>query len=107
VGFDWETREGVWDKVKEEMTELEKAICSQDIEHIGEEAGDLLFSLANLARHYGLNSEHLLRDANQKFINRFREMEHALKIVGSDLEKATPDEMNRVWDQVKRPRVRR
>jgi uncharacterized protein YabN with tetrapyrrole methylase and pyrophosphatase domain len=103
VDFDWETRDGVWAKVKEEMTELEAAIGSRNVEHIGEEVGDLLFSLTHFARHYGLNAEHLLRDANHKFIRRFREMEQALKRAGSDLEKATPDEMNKVWDGIRRP----
>lgn len=101
VGFDWETKADVWNKVKEEMLELENVLSDKDTGRIEEEMGDLFFSLVNLARHWGLNAENLLRSANQKFINRFREMEQGLKAMGLDLEEATPDEMNRVWDRIK------
>ncbi len=104
VGFDWETKEGIWEKVKEEFEELAKAIRNRAKDRIAEEIGDLFFSIVNLARHWGLNAEHLLRDANQKFIDRFREMEHELKSMGLDLEKATPSEMNKIWDTIKRNR---
>ena len=60
-----------------------------------------MFSLVNLARHWGLNAEHLLRDANQKFIKRFREMEAELKEAGIEPHKATPHEMNQAWEKIK------
>ncbi|MBW2609561.1 MAG: nucleoside triphosphate pyrophosphohydrolase [Deltaproteobacteria bacterium] len=101
VGFDWEGREEIWGKVKEEFEELNKTILNSDEEGIEEELGDLLFSLVNLARHWGLNAERLLRRANQKFIKRFREMEEELKSTGTELDKATPDEMNRAWEKIK------
>jgi len=101
VGFDWETKMDVWDKVQEEMGELEKALSNQDPAGVQEEMGDLFFSLVNLTRHLDLNAENLLRDANQKFIQRFQEMEKELHSMGLDLQKATPKEMNQVWDRIK------
>lgn len=101
VGFDWPDAEEIWSKVEEELGELRITISDRDKERIGEEIGDLLFSLVNLSRHWGLNAEHLLRDANQKFIERFREMEQELKVAGIDIYKATPAEMNRAWEKVK------
>ncbi|MBN1850628.1 MAG: nucleoside triphosphate pyrophosphohydrolase [Deltaproteobacteria bacterium] len=101
VGFDWETKGDVWNKVKEEMGELEKALSNQDTTGVQEEMGDLLFSLVNLARHLDLNAENLLREANQKFIMRFQEMERELHSMNLDLQKATPAEMNQVWDRIK------
>jgi MazG family protein len=101
VGFDWEGKDDIWDKVGEEYKELAEAIEGRDKDRIREEIGDLFFSLVNLARHWGLNSERLLRDANQKFIKRFKEMEDELKGSGLDLKEAASDEMNKAWEKVK------
>ena len=101
VDFDWPNREEIWGKVQEEKEELGKAILDRDKERLEEEIGDLLFSLVNLARHWGLDAEHLMRDANQKFIERFKEMEEELKAAGIDLDKATPPEMDRAWEKIK------
>ena len=101
VGFDWKTKDGIQEKVKEELNELQEALSGQNPDQVGEEIGDLLFSLVNLARHWGLNAESLLRNANQKFINRFQDMERELQSIGKDLANATPDEMNEVWDKIK------
>ncbi len=68
---------------------------------VGEELGDLLFSLVNLARHWGLNAEDLLRMANRKFIRRFLLMEEKLSIAGKGLREATPDEMDDAWNKIK------
>ena len=91
--------------MEEEFKELTEAISNRDKDRIGEEIGDLLFSMVNLARHWHLNAEHILRSANQKFIDRFREMEEELKAMGLDLEKATPGEMNKIWDRIKRNKI--
>ncbi len=101
VGFDWEGREEIWDKVKEEFEELNETLTGNDKDRIGEEIGDLLFSLVNMARHWGMNSELLLRDANQKFLKRFQEMEKELERSGIDLRKASSSEMNRAWEEIK------
>jgi MazG family protein len=101
VGFDWEGREEIWDKVKEEFEELNETLTGNDKDRIGEEIGDLLLSLVNMARHWGMNSELLLRDANQKFLKRFQEMEKELDRSGVDLSRASSDEMNRAWEEIK------
>jgi len=101
VGFDWENREATLDKVKEEFEELNRCNLDKDMERVGEEFGDLLFSLVNLARHWGFNAERLLRDGNRKFIRRFRDMEEELKASGIELHDATPEEMDRAWEKIK------
>ena len=101
VGFDWEGREAIREKVKEEFYELEEVLTAKDRDRIGEEIGDLLFSLVNMARHWGLNSEFLLRDANQKFLKRFQKMEKELERSGVDLSRASSSDMNRAWEEIK------
>ncbi len=101
VGFDWEGREEIWKKVKEELGELEEVLTAKDSDRVGEELGDLLFSLVNMARHWGLNSELLLRDANQKFLKRFQKMEKELERSGVNLSKASSSEMNLAWEEIK------
>lgn len=101
VGFDWDGKEDIWKKVGEEYKELAEAIADREKDRIGEEIGDLFFSLVNLARHWGLNSERLLRDANKKFTKRFKEMEDELKKAGLDLKEAAPSEMNKAWEEIK------
>ena len=101
VGFDWAGRAEIWAKVREEFDELADTLTERDNERIKEELGDLLFSLVNLARHWGMNSEHLLREANQKFIKRFGKMEKELKSAGIEISEATPYEMNHAWEKTK------
>jgi tetrapyrrole methylase family protein/MazG family protein len=101
LGFDWQGKKDIWDKVKEEFTELGETLNDSDKDRVGEEIGDLLFSLVNMARHWGLNGELLLRNANRKFLKRFREMEKMLKESGTNLEDATPLEMNLAWEKTK------
>lgn len=101
VNFDWPDAAGVLDKVNEEFMELESAISKKDNKAFAEEMGDLLFSLVNLSRHWGLNAENILRDANQKFTERFEKMEKTLKISGIELEEATPEMMNQAWEKIK------
>jgi len=101
AGFDWENREAIWDKVSEEMAELGEAVATRDREVVGEELGDLLFSLVNLARHWDFNGEDLLRMANRKFIRRFALMEEKMATAGMDLREATPGEMDDAWNAIK------
>lgn len=101
VGFDWDGKEEVWDKVREEFSELSGSIDKNNLTEVEEEIGDLFFSLVNLARHWGLNSERLLRDANNKFIRRFKDMENELEKSGLSLEQANQEEMDRAWNNIK------
>jgi tetrapyrrole methylase family protein/MazG family protein len=102
VGFDWEDAPDVLDKVKEEVRELESALRSGEDTKIREEIGDLLFSLASLARLAGHNPELALRAATRKFKRRFRAMENELKSQGRKLGGLTLEEMDLVWEKVKK-----
>jgi tetrapyrrole methylase family protein/MazG family protein len=99
--LDWFRAEAVWKRIEKGWGELRKAIVKEDQEPVGEEMGDLLFALVTLIRHSGLNAEHLLRNANTRFLERFQRMEEELMALGIDLDEATPDEMNRAWERVK------
>lgn len=101
TGFDWKNREDIWDKVNEEFDELSGAVREGSREDVKEEIGDMFFSLANLARHWDFNSEELLRDANKKFVDRFRLMEKELNNSGVKLDDATYEDMNNAWDRIK------
>lgn len=102
VGFDWANADEIWVKVQEEIEEMRSAIAGGDREGAAEEMGDLLFSIVNLARHWGANAENLLRSANQKFQARFEKMERLLAESGIRLEEATLTQMDRAWDEVKK-----
>ncbi len=101
VGFDWANTDEIWEKVQEEVEEVRAAMVDGDREQVSAEIGDLLFSLTNLARHWGTNAEHLLRDANQKFLLRFEKMERRLADAGIRLEEATLEQMDRAWEEIK------
>ena len=101
VGFDWDKTEEVFAKVKEEVAELETALNGENEDNVAEEFGDLFFSLVNLARTHGLDSESILADANEKFRRRFHSMEEQLLNQGQTLEGANLSEMDDVWNQVK------
>lgn len=87
--------------VQAEFEALKSAIAQQDRNLVGEKTGDLLFDLANLTRHWGLNAENLLRLANQKFLKCFENTEKELKKSGLNIEEATPDQLNRAWKKSK------
>ncbi len=101
VGFDWVDAKSVWKKVCEEMSELESALIREDRIEIAEEIGDLMFSIVNFARHWGLNAEDQLRITNNKFIQRFKKMESELKGSGIELEDATVEQMDQAWEKIK------
>ena len=98
VGFDWADIAGVFDKVREELVELQS---EQDTERRAEELGDLLFALANLAQWMGINAEEALRRANDKFLRRFAAMERAIVQSGGQLRGMSIEQMDRFWEEVK------
>lgn len=101
VGFDWQKKEDVWDKVYEEIAELKAELAKEDKENSTKELGDFLFSVINAARLYKLNPDNALEHANQKFIRRFNYVEdHSLK-QGKNLKDMTLEEMDKLWDEAK------
>ena len=102
VGFEWENKEQVWEKVKEEEAELHEAIALGDQTKIGEEFGDLVFSLVNFARFLNIDAENSLEITNKKFINRFTQMEQKAIASGKNLDEMTLQEMDSIWNQIKR-----
>lgn len=101
VGFDWEKREDVWAKVKEEIAEFEQEVERMDKDRAESELGDVLFSLINAARLYKLNPDNALEHTNQKFIRRFGYIEeHTLK-QGKNLTDMTLAEMDALWNEAK------
>jgi ATP diphosphatase len=102
VGFDWTDLDGVLDKIEEELRELRAAQAGHDADAIRAEMGDLLFSLAQSARHLGVDAEGALRDANAKFERRFRHMEATLAAQGRDAAQAGAEELEALWLQAKR-----
>ncbi len=102
VGFDWPNLEPVFAKVEEEIVELKDAVAEgTDKAHIAEELGDLLFVIANIARHLEINPEGALRSANAKFIRRFNHIEQSVKASGQELETVGLDGLDRLWDEAK------
>ena len=101
VGFDWERKEQVWEKVKEEIGELEETLDTNRIERIREEFGDVLFALVNLARFLNIDSEDALRMAIDKFIRRFKRVESTLEALGKEMKEATLEEMDALWNRIK------
>lgn len=102
VGFDWDSPEEVWNKVKEEISEVETEIKNGNAVDVEKEFGDLLFSVVNVARKYGVNPENALEKTNQKFISRFNYVEAKSKEQGKRLKEMTLDEMDVLWDEAKR-----
>ena len=102
VGFDWEKKEDVWDKVGEELDELKAELVREDKESSTKELGDFLFSVINAARLYKLNPDNALEHANQKFISRFTYVEQQAKKLGKELKNMTLDEMDNLWNEAKK-----
>ena len=101
VGFDWENREDVWDKVREEISEFEEEINCGDADKIEAEFGDLLFSLINAGRLYKINPENALERTNQKFTRRFNYVEKCLTEQGKSFKESNLTEMDALWDEAK------
>lgn len=102
VGFDWEKKEDVWDKVGEELDELKTELVREDKENSTKELGDFLFSVINAARLYKLNPDNALEHTNQKFISRFTYVEQQAKKLGKELKNMTLDEMDNLWNEAKK-----
>lgn len=103
VGFDWDERSQVWDKVQEELNELRHEVeVTKSTDDIEKEFGDLLFSVVNAARLYGVDPETALERTNRKFMKRFTYLEQQTIQMGRSLKDMTLDEMNEIWEEAKR-----
>ncbi len=102
VGFDWEKREQIWDKVLEEISELKEEIENHNTESIESELGDVLFSIINASRLYGIDPEAALEKTNRKFIKRFNYLEKETLTKGISLHDMSLDEMNVIWEEAKK-----
>ncbi len=101
VGFDWDEKSQIWEKVREELEELEIEVRNEDPENTESEFGDLLFSVINAARLYGIDPETALEKTNLKFIKRFGYLEENTIQKGHSLKDMNLDEMNKIWEQAK------
>jgi len=102
VGFEWDTKEQVWEKVEEEKKELFEAIESGDISRMEDELGDVFFSLVNFARFLHVDAENALERTNKKFIDRFTRMEAEASKDGKYLHDMSLEEMDAIWNRIKR-----
>lgn len=101
VGFEWENKEQVWQKVEEEVRELHEAVDTTDKDKIEDEFGDLIFSLINYARFLQIDAENALERTNKKFIRRFTEMEAEARKQSKGLDEMTLEEMDALWNAIK------
>jgi len=101
VGFEWEVKEQVWEKVEEESNELREAVTSGDQNKIEDEFGDLVFSLINYARFLHIDAENALERTNKKFISRFTGMEQKALAAGRNLNEMSLEEMDAIWNTIK------
>lgn len=101
VGFDWQKKEDVWLKVREELDEFEAELRKGDQERSAKELGDFLFSIINAARLYHLNPDNALESTNQKFIRRFGYVERKTKEMGREMKDMTLAELDALWDEAK------
>lgn len=101
VGFDWDVPEQIWDKISEELNELTHEVKQRNESEIEKEFGDLLFSVVNAARLYGVDPENALEKTNRKFIKRFDYLEKQTIKKGRSLKDMTLDEMNKIWEEAK------
>jgi len=101
VGFDWPDSDAVWEKVLEEIEEVQEEIENGDMERLDSEIGDLLFAIVSFARHNGLEAESVLRRGIERFTRRFQAMEQELDQSTSPLGTVSLDEMDTIWEKVK------
>ncbi|TCZ68334.1 nucleoside triphosphate pyrophosphohydrolase [Flaviaesturariibacter aridisoli] len=104
VGFEWDNKEQVWEKVEEELGELREAQETGDPKKVEEEFGDVLFSLVNFARFLNVDAENALAVTNNKFTARFTQMEERARQKGRSLNEMTLEEMDALWNEIKRER---
>jgi tetrapyrrole methylase family protein/MazG family protein len=101
VGFDWRRTEDVFHKIDEELAELREAVDGGNPENIHDEIGDLLFTIANIARKVNVNPEEALQSTNRKFMRRFESMETKVRAQNRNLDQLTLEEMDALWDEAK------
>lgn len=101
VGFDWPSADGAWEKIEEELGELRAAQASQRDEQVAEELGDLLFAIVNLARHFKVDAEQALVEANRKFERRFRDVERQVEEASQDINKLPLATLEDYWQRAK------
>ena len=102
VGFEWDNREQVWDKVDEEIRELKDAVAKNDTDKMEEELGDLVFSIINYARFLQVDTENALERTNKKFVERFTRMEQQALKQGRSLDEMSLQEMDEIWNSIKK-----
>ncbi len=105
VGFEWETKEQVWEKIEEEKSELLEAVNAGDNNHIEEEAGDLFFTVINYVKFLNVDAENALELTNKKFIKRFTKMEETAAKNGHNLSNMTLKEMDDMWNEIKKQKL--
>jgi MazG family protein len=102
VGFEWSDKEDVWKKVEEELNELHEEVRNENTQAIEEEFGDVLFSIVNYARFLHVDAETALEKVNKKFLYRFKKMEASAKTEGKHLSEMTLEEMDAIWNKIKK-----
>lgn len=105
VGFDWDNISDVFNKVEEELNEVNDSLKNDNQDEIEMEIGDLLFAVVNLCRFVDLQAEETLRKANRKFVNRFKRMETVLNTQGKNISDQSLEELDKIWDVVKKDEV--
>jgi len=101
AGFDWESIDEVWEKLDEEINELRFAQKENDIIKIHEELGDLLFTVINLSRFFGVSAENALRESNNKFVKRFQLLEKKISDLNKNIDDYSQNELDEIWKEVK------
>lgn len=101
IGFDWRRSEDILEKLDEEVAELRQEVSKGDEGAVREEIGDLLFTIVNLARRFGVDAENALQEANAKFTRRFEHVEAGLHESGRSFDQTSLEEMDRLWDEAK------
>ena len=102
VGFDWNDITPIWNKINEEITELEEVVDSGNNNRIKDEIGDVLFSVVNLSRFLNIDAESALRHTIRKFEGRFKKVEDELELRGTKIKKSTLEEMDKIWNKIKK-----
>jgi len=102
VGFDFQAEDEIWNKISEELEELKNAQQNNNKDETSEELGDAIFSLVNLARFLGISADDALRKSNNKFISRFTKIENELNRRGKNIEESSLNEMDEIWNVIKK-----
>lgn len=102
VGFDWDEKEQVWDKVEEEISELKEEFKTGNKEKMEDEFGDVMFSLVNAARLYDINPDDALESTNRKFLKRFSYLEEKVLAQGKNIKDLSLTEMDKLWEEAKK-----